>query len=269
MTSINKGDALGDCPECGSSNAVIYRGDNEAVCKDCGLVCEVEMEAGEQEAAAPAPEIAAEVAPEQPAAPAPQPAPQAETPAPHVPNVVEPTLPLPGTTEAPSSFATPPVQQKPEPTLGTNEAQHAPPKVVIEGVGQLTDVVGQPIKMRDRLELKEPVSKQAAEALGIPSYVQKSRPWRWAHEMQMNGNPYRNGTKSYEIYHMISHGPTNVWQLVRNLYEQKPDVCDRMNILLTIYEVLTQCIAAGLLVMNEQTGIVQVCQGPPQPRKMP
>jgi len=276
MAIINKGDVLGDCPECNSSNAVIYRGNSEAVCKECGLVCDVELEGGELDSTQPdtdvaeaAPQQLVESAPQQLVAPASHPAPKAETLAPHVPKPVDPYVPPHSATEAPTSFATPPVQQKPDVAFGTYEAQHAPPNVVIDDVGKLSEVVGQPLKIRDKLELTQPMSKQVAESLNIPAYVQRSRPWRWAHEMQKTGNPYRPGTKSYVIYQTISHEKTSIADLVCKLYSLNSEVCEKMSVLLTIYEVLTQCIAAGLLVMDEQTGMVQVCQGPPQPHKMP
>lgn len=273
MASIKKGDALGDCPECGAKDAVLYRGNNEGVCKSCGLVCEVELEEGEHEAPEPQPEIPAEVAADPTPEPVPPPAPVAtpepEAPATHVPKPVEPVVPQGGTTEAPTSFATPQVDLPPEPSIGQTPAEHAPPKVVIEGVEPLKEVVGASLKIDGKLELKTPANKAAASELKIPNYVQRSRPWKWAHEMGNNGNPYKHATKSYEIFHMISHGETNIPRLIAHLYEQKPEVCDKPNILLTVYEVVTQCIAAGLLLMHPETGMLMVCQGPPKPHSMP
>tara|TARA_R110002096_G_scaffold46471_6_gene123944 strand:- start:91 stop:537 length:447 start_codon:yes stop_codon:yes gene_type:complete len=147
-------------------------------------------------------------------------------------------------------------------------AEHGPPVVVIEDVGALKDNPGQSVIGRD-LKLDAAASSAAAEELNLPNHIRKSRPWRWAQTMGKTGNPFRIDAKNHRVFLMISHGPTTVHGLIRNLAEQESDMCSKMNYLLTVYEVITQCIAAGLLVMDAATGIITLCQGQPKPTQVP
>jgi len=256
----SKGDVLSDCPSCGVVDGIVYMYGSEAACKSCGQTFEIELEEGEEIADDVAEQVAA---PQQPPTPA-----DVEIAKPHTPNVVGMSVPTSGTTEADSAFATPPVRLPKEPTIDQHQAEHAPPKIEVDGVGTLRDNPGQAVIPSD-LKLKHEESDAAAEDLKLPGYIRSSRPWRWAQNMCNTGNPYRVDTKNHKIFLMISHGPTTVPQLIKNLVEQEPELCAKMSYLLTVYEVITQCIAAGLLIMDPQTGIITLCQKNPRPAQVP
>ena len=182
--------------------------------------------------------------------------------------------PQPGMTEAPTSIATPPVTLPPAPTMGQHEAEKAPPKIQIDGVndpGQLSDVVGTTIPSQKKaLKLQDPsvktdVASQQADVLGLPDYIRKSKPWRWAHELGKTGNPYKPDTKSWHVFNLYHQHERTVPQCVAGVAEI-PRVAEKLSYLLTVYEVTSQCLIAGLLVMDSETGIVGVCKAAPQPR---
>lgn len=261
MVQYKVGDSLDDdCPGCSASKSIIYKGDNEAVCNKCGSVFEVSFEDGEQ-GEEPDEEVVAEPAP----LPASRPqAPKVEqSQAVHTPEPVMPIL-----DDAPT-FDTPRITQPSVITLPDSVIK-GPVNIKIGDVGKLTQAVSSPIKTaRGSLRLDPNMKNEMVEKareVGIPDYILKSRPWRWAHEMGNSGNPYRADSKNAIVYAAIQECPMTVTELVGYL---EPRIGDKMSFILLVYEVLTQCAAAGLLVMDEQTRKFSACQGQPQPAKLP
>ena len=235
-----EGEVLADCPECGAENSVIYRSAGEAVCNKCGAVFEVE--ADEEEAPAPPPPP-----PEPAPTPAPQPAPDAR---PHVPNVVEPAV---GgrLTELDTAFDTPPVQIKEEPTID-GPTMTEPVQPVINPAGTLDAAAA----------LDKPGEDQ-----DIPEYMKASRPWRWAHELGNTGNPYRPDTKAHAVYQSAAR-TNDIPGIVAYFASTWPQYADTPKYLMNLYEVISQCLTAGLLVMDPNTRIISECQGRPKPVKI-
>ena len=275
---VSVGDVIGDCPKC-ELKTIIYKGGDEAVCNSCGEVYEVSFDDEEVSpppapAPVPAPAPAPVSVPDQAAQPV-RPVQQAipvgpETAQPHTPEPVTPSIPQSGLTEAPTAFQTPEVETRPEPTLGQHEAEHAPPKVHVESSGQLSEVYGESLlAKKGSLRLGEPGVGTPGFNVDIPEHIKKSRPWRWAQIQKETGNPYRFDTKNWKIFQIASEGPHTVYQMIGKLLEKHPDVCERLNYLLTVYEVLAQCIAAGLLVIDQETGMIQACSDKPIPHPVP
>lgn len=179
---MNKGDLIGDCTACDAKDAVHYYGDNEAVCRMCGIIFTVDFEE-EQVATA-----------ELPVAPV--------------------------------------VESRPyEPRFVEQQVQPEQPGAV-------------------------------------PEYILNSRPWRWAHEYKNTGNPYRADSKSFIVFDEIvkaSDGITIVelLQKLGNMVIKKP------SFLLTVYEVVAQCVMAGLLVLDTGNGKLTVCKSNPKPATLP
>jgi len=244
MAQYKAGDSIGDCPGCHTAGSVIYRGGAEGVCNKCGALWEVEFDEGE-----------AEAPPEPAPLPQPAPLPEAHTPAPVDPQfVVESSVGI--------QVEGGPVEQ----TL--QDAPHPePPAVVIdEDVGQLTNVTGSTIESQKKsLKLDPSIGNDKGRALGIPAYILKSRPWRWAHELSKSGNPYRQGSKNWAVFNRFHEHECTIPELVTAL---DPEMGQKFSFLLTIYEVVSQCIAAGLLVMDPETRIIGACKGQPQPAKL-
>lgn len=138
-------------------------------------------------------------------------------------------------------------------------------------VGKLSDVSAAPIDFTRKVagSISDNLDNAIADAkaLGIPEYMLKSRPWRWAHELNRTGNPYREDTKNWQIFNAIAN--TNGIQVEDLVAYLAPKMGDKVSYLLTIYEVVTQCVAAGLLVMNPANRMVQLCQSQPKPAPLP
>ena len=249
----NEGDMLGDCPECGAADSVLYKGNGEAFCKECGVVFEVEDEAAEAAPEAPQPAPA-------PAPPAPQPA--QEMAQPHVPNVVDPTAP--GNFEVDTPFATTPTSLPTPGAIGDHDPPLGPVEVKVMGPPDSASVpspVVNPGAQLDGSFLDEP-------EIDLPDYMKASRAWRWAHELGHKGNPFSGQSNSFKIYQTVVAQPCTVGQIPGLLEQRYPEICERPNFLMAVYEVLSQCLTAGLLVMDPGTRMVTECQGKPQPTKI-
>ena len=135
-------------------------------------------------------------------------------------------------------------------------------------VGKLNDlVISTPVPKAIPKLLEVKTSVTQAKELGIPDYILKSRPWKWAHEMNMTGNPYKQDSKNWLVFNeIVKDGPINSAMLVARLEQT---LGDQMSYLLLIYEVVTQCIACGLLSYDEEKRLISVCQKPAKPAKRP
>lgn len=113
----------------------------------------------------------------------------------------------------------------------------------------------------------QPPKVDELDKLNLPEYIKNSRPWRWAHEYKNTGNPYRPETKSFTVFDTIARN--NGINLIGILNELASFMNMKPNSLLTVYEVVTQCVAAGLIVVDDTTGKFTVCQGAPKPAPLP
>lgn len=137
-----------------------------------------------------------------------------------------------------------------------------------DSVGKLANVTA-PTMYSNRNKISPELNAANAEAknIGLPDYVLKSRPWRWAYELNNTGNPYREDTKNWVVFNTIAQvDGIKIEDLVAHLALK---IGDKVSFLLTIYEVVTQCVAAGLLLMDPQTRTIRICQTQPKPKAMP
>lgn len=210
MVQYSEGDSIGDCPGCDATDAVIYRGSNEGVCKNCGSVYEVSFD-----------------------------------------DDVEDTPP-------------PPPPPAPLPKAPARPAAKSP-----ADIGKLADipVAPEPIRRATKLNPEINTAVTQAKAIGLPDYLIKSRPWRWAHELNNVGNPYRSDSKNWLVFNVIAEsGGMCVEDVVAYL---APKLGDKVSYLLTVYEVITQCVAAGLLVIDPASRMIRLCQSTPKPAPLP
>jgi len=111
------------------------------------------------------------------------------------------------------------------------------------------------------------IEKKEIDDVELPDYIKSSLPWRWAHEFKRTGNPYRSGSMSYVIYDAVaSKDDMTIAGLVQELNtisSLKP------NDLLVIYEVLTQCVAAGLFIYDGESGKYSACLGTTKQAPLP
>lgn len=277
MTTFKVGDVIGDCADVKCNKPVAYGGNNSATCQGCGSTYNVSFEDGEEAEQPP-------VAPETPAPPAPV-APTAAPPAPVVPEARPAAQPIPTTAQPASLVAgpsevedavlmTPPLSQPLVPLPGIEGPVSAMPvEPIIDGgtIGELVEVSsGSPSVRKKQLELDSTQVGITASAtqVDLPDYIKSSRPWKWAQQMAKSGNPYRQNTKSWKIFQLFSNQTRTLEDAVV-AYAVDGNDTSKMSYLLTIYEVVTQCIAAGLLLIEQETRIIRVCQGQPQARQMP
>jgi len=94
------------------------------------------------------------------------------------------------------------------------------------------------------------------EVSEVPTYIRKSRPWRWVHELKKTGNPYTEGTKSWRVFDMIATSSPTIPQLTDMVCKDERINTDDISYLITMHEVVTQGRYAGLLSIDE--GVVNV-----------
>lgn len=155
----------------------------------------------------------------------------------------------------------PPTKQPPKPPV----KQPTKP----QPIGKLANVAGASVNPVRNAATNPHMDAAMAEAkrIGLPDYVLKSRPWRWAHELTNTGNPYREDTKNWTVFNTISQvDGIKIEDLVAHLALK---MGDKISFLLTVYEVVTQCVAAGLLVIDPQSRTIRICQTPPKPAPLP
>ncbi|MAE81347.1 MAG: hypothetical protein CMB80_01335 [Flammeovirgaceae bacterium] len=136
-------------------------------------------------------------------------------------------------------------------------------------IGNLTEnISGDPALMKKGLELDpQKVDTVNSGDVKLPDYIKKSRPWKWAQSMSKTGNPYRADSKSWMIFNIFDEREMTIEEAVAACVDL--GITDKMSYLLTVYEVVTQCVAAGLLVIDPQIRKIGVCQGIPQAAQMP
>ena len=278
MTTFRAGDVIGECADPKCDGAIVYSGGNSASCQRCGSTYNVDFDEDEQQEEVPeTPQ--APVAPEMPA-PTPLPvAPTATPPAPVVPEARPIPQPAPvepeGYAKQPeeATFGTTiPLDQGPTPGLaGPATAQPVEPIIDGEAIGKLTEAVaGSPDARKKQLNLdpEQVEINLSVTNVNLPDYVRKSRPWKWGQVMSRTGNPYRQNTKSWQIFNIIHEHECTIEEVVKGYVANGYDV-SRMNFLLTIYDVVTHCVAAGLLLIDPETRIIGVCKTLPQATEMP
>jgi hypothetical protein len=131
------------------------------------------------------------------------------------------------------------------------------PVVVVDGQSPIGDGLG------------ASEAEGVAKSLGLPDHILKSRPWRWAYEFCKSGNPYRSDTKSFKIFSEIEKsGPLGITPAELAL-KVEMSMGEKASYLLSVYEVVSQGVAAGLLIMNQISRKVTVCLTNPRPAKVP
>ncbi|MHA2067827.1 MAG: hypothetical protein ACXABY_25980 [Candidatus Thorarchaeota archaeon] len=246
MTTYKVGDVVGQCPgfdkECGGE--VTYQGGVDAVCQKCGSTYAVAFdqdEEGEQVERPVQKEVPEEIA-------------------------VKPTVADPPVSE----FATPPVEQPKKVTIPEAPLTPDPvkPTIIGEEVGKLSDpVMGDPNVLKKHLQLDPEKVDANPDDIGLPAYIKKTRPWKWAQVMSKTGNPYRENTKSWKVFNIFSQKDCTVEEAIAEC--PSIGLSEKLSYILTVYEVVTQCACAGLLVIDKKTRIISVCTGLPQPAEMP
>lgn len=142
-------------------------------------------------------------------------------------------------------------------------------EVNVEFDGTLELPKNEPEKTEDEsLVLSDPSHDRPGYELGIPKYILKTRAWKHAQIERRNGNPYRPQSKNWKIFQIASEGLT-VSEIITKMNQICQDECQKLSFLLTVYEVLSTSIAAGLLIINTKTGKIRACPGEPKPAQMP
>ena len=129
-----------------------------------------------------------------------------------------------------------------------------------DSVKQITSNATKPVSENGaNLNEKTAIGKQN----GIPDHMMSSRPWRWAFLFMKTGNPYRQDSKNYGIFDIIQNSDGLTVSEIVVIAEKKYG--EKLSYLLTVYEVLSQCLTAGLLVMDQNTRKITVCIKDPTP----
>ncbi len=132
-------------------------------------------------------------------------------------------------------------------------------------VGNLTPVVAAPDGQQPRLDPQE-VTDFGNGDDGISSHIKNARPWKFAHKLGKVGNPYREKTNNYIIFSVYEKLPSTIEECVLACAEV--GLNKKLSYLLTVYEVTSHCLMAGLLVMDPETKKITLCQGKPVPTKL-
>jgi hypothetical protein len=102
------------------------------------------------------------------------------------------------------------------------------------------------------------------DTVGVPRYIRKSRPWRWAHELKRTGNPYSKGTKSWRVFDYIANNALTIPDIIRMVCSDERINTDGISYLITVHEVVTQGRYAGLLSVDGD--VVSVCSKDERPQ---
>ena len=155
-------------------------------------------------------------------------------------------------------------QEAPPPPPPPPPPAPAPPPPPVAVVADLKPIVA--ASTGPQPELSEEGVTDFGNDFGIPAYIKAARPWKFAHKMNKVGNPYRESTNNYVIFGVYEGNPCTVEQCVVECARIGLGV--KLSFLLTIYEVTSHCLSAGLLVRDEQSRSIGPCQGKPQPVKV-
>lgn len=135
-----------------------------------------------------------------------------------------------------------------------------PTIVDVDSVKQIASNTTKPMSENDaNLNEKTAIGKQN----GIPDHMMSSRPWRWAFLFMKTGNPYRQDSKNYGIFDIIQNSEGLIVSEIVVIAEKKYG--EKLSYLLAVYEVVSQCLTAGLLVMDQNTRKITVCIKDPTP----
>lgn len=199
MSGFDIGDAIGDCPHCQSQFSIIFRGGTDAVCKSCGLICEVSFEEEEEK----------------------------------------------------------------------REKRKAKPRKNAAAVAeQIQEASDSSLIGKLRLNRSKTIDLiTGVENARMPGYILESTAWKWAHVLGRSGNPFRAGSRSHAIFNIIERGPATIHDIVKSITDSK-DFVGCFTFLILIHDTLVQCIAAGLLIMDDESGMISVCKSKPKPRKV-
>lgn len=167
-------------------------------------------------------------------------------PAPPPPPPPPPPLPKPVASKpVVASSVQPPTKVPPTPPL---------PKPVVVPQMKSAPVVQQKVE-----EEQQVAESGDSKELGIADHIFRSRPWKWAYELKKSGNPYREGAKNFKIFNIFDM-PCTVEQAILKCVALGYN--DKLSYLLTVYEVVYQNLSAGLLVIDETTGMISQCKNP-------
>lgn len=245
-TTFNIGDQIGDCGTCQSQ--VTYDGGLNASCRQCGATYNVDFEENETGQG----EAPQELPPEPPPPQEPEARPQSIS-------------------DEPTAIQTPDVSNN-QPEVGIDGPTSVDPvspivdsgdtdEVIEVGkidVGALTlEVTASTAGKRSMLKLNDEIGY----ADHVPLHFKKARAWRYGQVMAQSGNPYREGCKSWEIFQLFAE-PCTMLEAINNYVGRTNP--DKFTYMLTMHEVVTQCLVAGLLIIDLETRIINVCQGVPQ-----
>lgn len=247
MTKYKIGDIVGECPggeddEC--KGDVIYNGGTDAVCAKCNSVYKITFEDGEE---GEEEEVQHDKVVE--------------------PEIVEPDYLPRSAVSLPDRTSPEPVQPIIDDDIVSRDelGSLSLGDDVGDVVQKMTDpVMNDPETLKKALKLDENeigVGDQT-DTSAIPTHVKRSRAWRYAHVMCKTGNPYRNGTIKWIIFNACN-GERTIEEIVA--VAPSLGITKKLSYLLNIYEVLNECITSGLLVLDNETRIVSVCQEDPIP----
>jgi hypothetical protein len=131
-------------------------------------------------------------------------------------------------------------------------------------VGTLEPIVVAPTGQQPKLNTEDVTD--FGNGFGIPAYIKSARPWKFAHKMNKVGNPYRESTNNYVIFGVYESEARTIEECVVEC--ARIGLGAKLSFLLTIYEVTSHCLSAGLLVRDEQSRKISLCQDKPQPVKV-
>ena len=116
---------------------------------------------------------------------------------------------------------------------------------------EVEEVASPPPAVEEKPKRRRSAKKEVKEEGDkFPNYVKKSRPWKWAKELGKTGNPFREGTKYWRIFDVINSGPSDIVEIVKKCVDLG---LDEQGFLLSLHEVLMQCVAAGLIKQDSAT----------------
>jgi hypothetical protein len=101
----------------------------------------------------------------------------------------------------------------------------------------------------------------------IPTYILETPAWKWSIVLLKRGNPFSVVSRAHKVFSFIEKKPMTTAELVQAVADAKiyKGVFEH---LLMVHEVLVQCVTAGLLIMDDETGILSVCKGKARPRRV-
>lgn len=101
----------------------------------------------------------------------------------------------------------------------------------------------------------------------IPAYMLETPAWKWAIVLLKRGNPFHVTSRAHKVFSFVEKKPMTTAELVKAVADAKI-YRGAFEHLLMVHEVLVQCVTAGLIIMDDETGILSVCKGKARPRRV-